>query len=437
MKTYLGTRHLLLGARTVREKKDDSSNRADETSSPSSSSIAPEGTPILHLSSHNPSTKRHCPNQLTLIYSDLIPGLHFAVDVPANTNAAIESAKKHLVFLQDHYSQIDHSTFYNHTLNTARIIDPDVALAKAFVLPLTVERPEEEGKEEGEEENILRIQLILAHQIADGISVNIWIKTLLQSLNDPIPILRAKILSAIDPNIMQKHLPPPQEALYPPIPGSKARQRWFWAITRILRHVRRPLPAGFENPLLRRRRRRIGGGKKIEKSAPIPFPPLYNKVLNYTRTPLLNTLPIHIRVSAQHTAQLQKLVREAQASMGAGIYAMVGVCMMEMYEKQSPEIPLSERKVFIPGFPLNPRAFFGWNSDPDSMMLAFSDGIALPFLSAQLRVAGRLRLLARQAQRQLSVYQKRLNHFAAAAGEKDAKKQFLTSRGAGLVLANQ
>lgn len=392
----------------------------------------------MHLSSHILSTKRHCPDQLTLIYSDLIPGLHFAVDVPANINAAIESAKKHLVFLQDHYTQVDHSTFYNHTLNTARIIDPDVALAKAFVLPPTIEKAEEEeGEEEGEEENILRIQLILAHQIADGISVNIWIKTLLQSLNDPIPILRAKILSAIDPNVMQKHLPPPQEALYPPIPGSKARQRWFWAITRILRHVRRPLPAGFENPLLRRRRRRIGGEKKIEKSAPIPFPPLYNKVLNYTRTPLLNTLPIHIRVSAQHTAQLQKLVREAQASMGAGIYAMVGVCMMEMYEKQSPEIPLSERKVFIPGFPLNPRAFFGWNSEPDSMMLAFSDGIALPFLSAQLSVAGRLKLLARQAQRQLSVYQKRLSNVAAAAGEKDAKKQFLTSRGAGLVLANQ
>lgn len=118
---------------------------------------------------------------------------------------------------------------------------------------------------------------------------------------------------------------------------------------------------------------------------------------------------------------------------------MVGVCMMEMHERQSPEIPLSERKVFIPGFPLNPRAFFGGNSEPDSMMLAFSDGIALPFLSARLRVAGRLKLLARQAQRQLSVYQKRLNHFAAAAaaGEKDAKKQFLTSRGAGLVLANQ
>lgn len=117
---------------------------------------------------------------------------------------------------------------------------------------------------------------------------------------------------------------------------------------------------------------------------------------------------------------------------------MVGVCMMEMYEKQSPEIPLHDRKVFIPGFPLNPRAFFGLNSEPDSMMLAFSDGIALPFLSARLSVAGRLKLLARQAQRQLSVYQKRLSNVAAAAaGEKDAKKQFLTSRGAGLVLANQ
>lgn len=62
MNTYLGTRHLLLGARTVREKKDNSSNQADETSSPSSSSsIAPEGTYILHIASQTPSTKCHVP----------------------------------------------------------------------------------------------------------------------------------------------------------------------------------------------------------------------------------------------------------------------------------------------------------------------------------------------------------------------------------------
>lgn len=106
--------------------------------------------------------------------------------------------------------------------------------------------------------------------------------------------------------------------------------------------------------------------------------------------------------------------------------------MMELYEKLEPDVKLADRKCFITGFPLNPRAFFGFSTDPDSMMLAFSDGISLPFLSSDLSATGRLRLLARQAQRQLSAYQKR----PKAAGD-EATRQLLTSRGAGLVLANQ
>lgn len=298
-----------------------------------------------------------------------------------------------------------------HSQNATRVIHPDVALAKAFVLPLT--------RENGE--HILRVQLVLAHQIADGISINVWVKSFLQYLNDPVDVLKSQIRQAIDSEVTRKHLPPPQEALYPAIPGSKARQRWFWAITRILRHVRQPLPTGFSNPL-----------RRDEVLKPSPLSPVYKDVLDYTRTPVLNTIPVHIQVSAEQTGRLQKLVRKARASMGAGIYAMVALCMMEMYERREPGVKPHDRLSFITGFPLNPRAFFGFNSDPDSMMLAFSDGIALPFLSSELSVAGRLRLLARQSQRQLSVYQKRAN----PAGDV-AKTQFLTSRGAGLVLANQ
>ena len=315
------------------------------------------------------------------------------------------------MFLQDYYANVDHEDFFIHSQNATRIIEPDVALAKAFALPLVVENGE----------HILRLQLVIAHQVADGISINVWVKSLIQFLNEPVDVLKAEIRKAIHPDVTQSHLPPPQEALYPAIPGSKARQRWFWAITRILRHVRRPLPVGFANPLRRR-----------EFREPTPFSPVYRNVLDYTRTPVLNTVPVHIHVSAEHTGRLQTLVRQARASMGAGIYAMVAMCMMEMYERREPDVASQDRMCFITGFPLNPRAFFGFNSDPDSMMLAFSDGIALPFLSSQLSVAGRLRLLARQAQNQLSVYQKRTN----PAGD-IAKTQFLTSRGAGLVLANQ
>lgn len=65
-------------------------------------------------------------------------------------------------------------------------------------------------------------------------------------------------------------------------------------------------------------------------------------------------------------------------------------------------------------------------------MLAFSDGISLPFLSADQDLDGRIRLLARQAHRQLASYQKRTNPAGEAAG-----LQYMSSRGAGRVLSNQ
>ncbi|PIB01719.1 hypothetical protein CB0940_01731 [Cercospora beticola] len=338
-------------------------------------------------------------------------GLSFAVNIHTSVSKAVESAGRHLIFLEDHYEHVNHKDFYMHCQNTSRVVDPEDALAKVFILPST----QEDGN------TILRIQFVIAHEIADGISINAWTNNFLKYLNESTDQLKTLIKTTINPEDMQTRLPLPQEALYPKIPGSLARQRWFWAITRILRHVRKPHAAGFANPLRRQ-----------QKRTPIPLSPTYSAVLDYRRTLPLNTIPMYISVSAENTARLQQLCREAKASVGAGIYALVAVCMMELYEQREPDIPLNERKCFITGFPLNPRAFFGFENKPDSMMLAFSDGISLPFLSSHLDVTGRLRLLARQAQRQLSAYQKRIR----PAGE-DGKRQFLTSRGAGLVLANQ
>lgn len=338
-------------------------------------------------------------------------GLYLAVSVHATLSKAVEDAGDSVVFLEDHYRTVDHSDFFMHCLNGSRIIDPATALAKLFVLPLV----HEDGK------TILRLQFIFAHEIADGLSAYLWMNDVIRILNAPIDTIKAEISKCIDPEATKSRLPLPQEALYPQIPGSKARQRWFWAITRILRHVRTPLPVGFDNPLKRR-----------QKREPISLSPTYSKVLDYTRTPPLNTIPVYIHMSASNTRRLHRISREAKASIGAGVYALAALCMMEFHERREPSVPLQDRKCFITGFPLNPRAFFNLHAEPDSMMLAFSDGIALPFLSSDLPVEGRLRVLARQAQRQLSVYQKR----AKPKGDDDAR-QFLNSRGAGLVLANQ
>jgi hypothetical protein len=247
-------------------------------------------------------------------------------------------------------------------------------------------------------------------------------RDLIQALNLPVDALKADIIEAIKPESMKSRLPLPQEALYPPIAGSKARQRWFWAITRILRHVRTPLAVGFHNPLQRPKR-----------LPPTAFPPTYHAAIDYTRTPPLNSIPVWIHVSARNTQRLHRLAREANASIGAAIYALAALCMMEFHERQHPTTPPRHRPAFIAGFPLDPRAFFPHHGpDPDSMMLAFSDGIALPFLPADRPVAGRIRLLARSAQRQLSAYQKRPRPRGP-----DAPAHFLRSRGAALVLANQ
>jgi len=83
--------------------------------------------------------------------------------------------------------------------------------------------------------------------------------------------------------------------------------------------------------------------------------------------------------------------------------------MMIMRERYCSASEDLTRLPFVAGFPVNPRPFF---RDPktvpiDSLMLAFSDGISLPFLPSSLPLAARFRVLARQAHRQLIVYQKR------------------------------
>ncbi|EME87935.1 uncharacterized protein MYCFIDRAFT_129613 [Pseudocercospora fijiensis CIRAD86] len=338
-------------------------------------------------------------------------GMHFAVPVHASPSRAIEDAGKHLVFVGDYYETVDHRDFYLHCLNGSRVLDPSQALAKCFVLPCS----HEDGRQ------VLRFLFIFGHEISDGLSAYNWMNDLIRILNEPLDQIKAETNGLIHPDALRKHLPPPQEALYPPIPGSKARQRWFWAITRLLRHVRKPLPVGFDNPLRRRQPRE-----------PVSFSPIYDKVLDYTRTPPLNTIPVYIHPALANVQRLHRICREARSSIGAGVYALAALCMMEFYEEREPHIALKDRKCFITGFPLDPRAFFNKRPEADSMMLAFSDGIALPFLSSNLPVDGRLRLLARQAQRQLSAYQKRAKPKGA-----DATRQFLNSRGAGLVLANQ
>ena len=336
----------------------------------------------------------------------------FAINVPDNAKGAVEAAAEHVVFLDDHYDRVQTQDFWIHCQNTSRVVDPDEALAKMFVFP-------SEATSNGRHR--LRFLFVGSHQIWDGLTTYVWHRDMVHAMNRSAKEQLELLISLLDPKSIRERLPLPQEALYPPIAGSLARQRWFWLITRILRHVRKPLQAGFANPLSRK-----------EPHRPVSLSPTYASVLDYSKIPPLNTFPCILSISLANTQRLHRLCREAKVSVGAGCFALAALVMMEMYEEMEPGIPLSKRLPFISGFPLNPRPFFNHHTEPDSLMLAFCDGITLPFLSCKLNLDGRIRLLSRQAHRQLASFQKRTR----PAGS-EAELEYMSSRGAGRVIANQ
>jgi hypothetical protein len=82
--------------------------------------------------------------------------------------------------------------------------------------------------------------------------------------------------------------------------------------------------------------------------------------------------------------------------------------MMDIHARRYPHLTPDEIPAMTASFPLNPRAFFADPPPADSCMLAFSDGIVMPFLPSTLPIEKRFRLTSRIANRELRVYQKRL-----------------------------
>jgi hypothetical protein len=338
--------------------------------------------------------------------------IYSVVDVPKNEAAAVDNAKASLVFLEDHFEHVDPYDFWLHAQNTGRVVDAAQSLAKCFVYPAKL-------REDGT--GSLRFLMVIGHQITDGLTNYTWMRSFVHILNKTLPELHTSLQADIAPEALLARLPPPQESLYPHITGSKAKQRWFWVLTRILRHIRKPHQAGFANPLCRK--------TPVNPSA---LPPTYASVLDYSRVPPLNTVPVSAKASLVATTRLNRICRSASVSVGAGCFALAALLMMEFYERQEPDVSLSARKPFITGFPLNPRPFLSTPVAAESLMLAFSDGIELPFLPTSLPLESRICLLAKRAQKQLAVYQKRERLST------DAERfYYMGSRGPGRMLQTQ
>lgn len=336
------------------------------------------------------------------------------IKTPRNDQEAIDWADQQLNHMDDDFSEIDIDQLYHHSQNSSRIVDSNVSLSKLFVLPLV---------RTGSNSYHLRFMFIIAHQISDGLTNNIWIHHFMQLLNKPVSELRSSTATLLTD--LDTRLTLPQEDLYPPISGSRARQRWFWAITLVLRHVHKPHPTPFLNPL----------SHSTPHTSSLPSEHTFAPHLPYVRPPPLNAGSVTARLSTPATQRLHRLCRQTHCSLGAGSFVLVAIVMTELYESRFPTIPPSARLSFTGSFPINPRPFFNHTAAPDSLMLAFSDGVVLPFLPSSLPLDGRIRLLVRSAQRQLSRYQKRPRKIDDSEDERSAKIRYWGASGAGRVIA--
>ena len=202
----------------------------------------------------------------------------FAYTWPRTFDEALRNAQSQMIFIEDFYPDVKHEQFYPHVMNSSRAIQESDSLSRLYVLPA---EPISAGTTK------LRLIVVMAHQIVDGISSFRWGNDFSERFNYNMKELRGQIERLVeDQDALLGRLPPSQEALYPAVLGSKARQRWFWVLSRILRHVRTPLPAGFVNPL----RRHTPRPQALSPS------PLYSPLLDYNKVPPLNSAPIFANI---------------------------------------------------------------------------------------------------------------------------------------------
>lgn len=266
---------------------------------------------------------------------------YFVIDVPNSAADAVNQVGKDIVWLEDVFAEdIDEKELYHHAYNVGRIVKPTKCMSKLHVFPL---------KLQSDGTYLLRFLIVMGHQISDGLSGYNWFSHFIRILNTPSSDIESSVTQDVCPESIQPRLPSAQEDLYPPISGSVARQRWFWAIIRVLRHVNKTFPPTFINPLRRPQR--------LEKA--ILLEPKYAKLFNYDASAAPPNSTGHISASLSHAAstRLISLCRAANVSIGAGCFALAGLSMMELHElrTQSTSASTAHHPAFAASFPLNPR----------------------------------------------------------------------------------
>lgn len=315
----------------------------------------------------------------------------FVFEPATKIDEAQQRGSETIVFVEDHYPDLNRDDFYLHMMNTKRCINPEKELIKMYVLPIP--------KQQRDGSFMLHMVLVIAHQIIDGITSFRWTNSFIDLLNLPQEKLLSYATRLLSQSLIDR-LPPAQETLYPKPSGNVARQRWSWLLSRIIRHVRQAPPASFQNPLRRE--------TPLTKAQ--AFPSKYSAILDYSSVPPLYGYVVHADLGRSSVRRLAQLCRSSGISLGSGGFVIVAMVMMKFEEQRHPGIPLEQRLPFVGSFPVNPRPFLSGKpttGKEDSLMLAFSEGITLPFLPSELDFEKRFRLLGRLAHRQLRQYQKR------------------------------
>lgn len=336
----------------------------------------------------------------------------FVFDVPGSAEEALDHAADSVVFMEDFYASKDvpADKFYLHAMNSASLVKPEKSLSTLLVLPM---------ENTGRGTFNLRLLMVAAHQIGDGVSLYQWQTHFVHLLNKEISTILAGIPELTKTERLMARLAPAQEDLYAPIPGNKARRRWFWAISRVMYDLHKPQFVGFKNPLFKPARRR----------AP-RYPPVYKDVLDYSARPKTSASVVQAQITSHAVSRLYALCKEAKASIGAGIFTLLGIVMMKLEEERllanglirPEELETAVLPPFMTGFPINPRPFFNPNMPTplaDSLMLSFNDGLILPFLPSTLPLEARFKLLIRQAHRQLRKFR------GLGAGTSNEMSQFI------------
>jgi hypothetical protein len=166
------------------------------------------------------------------------------------------------------------------------------------------------------------------------------------------------------------------------------------------------------------------------------MPATYAKVLDYTKNPLVNIYSATATLSQAATSRLQSLCRLAGISIGAGAFAPIGMVMMILHKRNQEQPCKFHELPCVAFFPVNARPFLTVQTTgcESSLMITFSDGLTLPLLPSDLDLEGHLKLLARQANQQLSIYQRRKPKLGSVEAETDKKGDGLGSRSASQML---